>query len=394
MGETPRVPRTAPVRESRRGPAPFLTVVRAFRTAPVAGLAAALALASCAGVRDRIHARPGPASTTFDQAEMVDVLAPDVIRAVDDPAFSTAAVAAEWLGEDQPVVVLTSGGESRAYPLLILTWHEIVNDTVAQTPVAVTYDPLSNAAVAFDRRVAGRTETFGVSGKLYRSGLVMFDRRTHSLWPQLPGRAVRGPLEGTRLEALPTQIASFGAFRAAYPDGRILSRETGLVRAYGFNPYEGYDSRSAPFSFFAPRPDPRQPVMERVVGVFAGGEDRAFPYATLRADGGVVADRLGGRDIVVLWRAGTRSPVDAPLMRDGREVGSTGVFVPVLDGRRLTLEATPEGFRDRETGSTWSMLGVAVAGPLAGRALTPVLHLDVFWFAWAAFAPATTIFRG
>ena len=134
--------------------------------------------------------------------------------------------------------------------------------------------------------------------------------------------------------------------------------------------------------------------MERVVGVTVEGTSRAYPYSELEAAGGVIQDRFGERDIVVLWRSGTVSPLDVQVIARGRDVGAAGVFSPVVDGRLRRLRATADGFLDRETGSSWSVLGVATAGRLAGERLAPIDHLDAFWFAWAAFAPLTTVYEG
>jgi len=137
------------------------------------------------------------------------------------------------------VLSLTLGTETRAYPVQVLIWHEIVNDTVAGTPVAVTYCPLCNSALAFDRRVAGRVVSFGTSGRLYQSDLVMYDRQTESLWPQLELRAVAGMLTGTTLRPYPVSTVAWADWRRANPDGWVLSRETGHARDYGRNPYVG-----------------------------------------------------------------------------------------------------------------------------------------------------------
>jgi hypothetical protein len=340
-----------------------------------------------------MRARPGPASTVFDAAELVDVLAPDTVPAIDRPAFEAPDEAAAHLQPEVPVAVLEVADDVRAYPLAILVWHEIVNDLVGGVPVAVTYAPLSGGVLAFRRTVAGRVLSFGGSGKLYRSNLVMYDRATRSLWPQLRGEAVLGPLRGASLERLPIQIGSFGDFRDSYPDGRVLSAATGAARVYGATPYAGYDSRPTPSdSFFALAADRRLDAMERVVGVSTGAGSTAYPYTALRSSG-VIYDRIGGEEVVVLWREGTRSASDAPLIADGRDVGSAGVFVPGVDGKRLDLAPTPGGFLDRQTGSTWSVLGVATGGPMAGKRLLPVDHVDAFWFAWAAFVPATELFQ-
>ena len=357
----------------------------------VAAVALASTLAGCTGVADEIRAGPAPTSTAFHAAELVDVLPPDAVPSIDRPSFEDPAAASERLDATAPVAVVRSGDDARAYPLAILVWHEIVNDTIGGEEVVITYAPLTGTAAAYRRTAAGRVLTFAGSGKLYRSNLVMYDRATRSLWPQLLGAATLGPLTGTSLVRLPVQVISFGDFRGSFPEGRVLTAATGAARVYGATPYPGYESRETPSdSFFAPAPDRRLDPMERVVGVTVAGASRAYPVSALRT-ARVVHDRVGGTEIVLLWRDGNRSALDTPLIADGRDVGSTGVFVPSLDGRRLELAATSTGFIDRQTGSSWTVLGVAIGGPLRGRRLTPVTHADAFWFAWAAFTPSTTV---
>jgi hypothetical protein len=249
--------------------------------------------------------------------------------------------------------------------------------------------------VAFSRDVDGRTLEFGVSGKLYKSALVMFDRQTDSLWLHFEGRAIQGPLTGTQLEVIPVQLLSFGEWRREHPTGLVLSRDTGYVRPYGENPYESYDSKEGPYaSFFRGPISPKLPAMARVVGVASGNTAVAYAYEQLGAGrpAGVAHDTVSGRDIVVLWSKGTASALDQRLISNGRDVGASGVFVPVAEGRRLTFEVRGGAFVDRETGSTWTVSGRAVAGRLAGEQLQPVPHLDTFWFAWWGHHPDTRIF--
>ena len=351
----------------------------------------AIGLTGCAGVRDRIAALP-QAGAGFDSAELVDVLAPNTIPAIDRPVFEDPSAAAARLQPADPVAVLEVAGDARAYPLAIMVWHEIVNDVVGGDPVVVTYAPLTGSAAAFRRTAGNRVFSFSSSGKLYRSNLVLYDRATRSLWPQLRGAAVLGPRSGLALERLPIRIVSFGDFRSAFPGGSVLTAQTGAARVYGATPYAGYDSRRTPSrSFFAPRPDRRLFAMERVLGVTISGQARAYPYAELRGAGSL-EDRIGGREVVVLWRPGTRSPLDKPLIAEGRDTGSAAAFEPVAEGRRLHLTVAPEGFRDRETGSSWSVLGIATGGSLRGQRLTPLIHADAFWFAWAAFNAGTSIY--
>jgi hypothetical protein len=132
--------------------------------------------------------------------------------------------------------------------------------------------------------------------------------------------------------------------------------------------------------------------MARIVGATVGGESRAYPFARLSS--GVATDRLGGRDVVVLWRAGTRSALDTQTISTGRDVGAGGIFSPVAGGRRLDFAAAGSRFRDRQTGSTWSVLGVALSGPLRGRKLERLDGVEAFWFAWAAFVPGTSVWSG
>lgn len=315
---------------------------------------------------------------------------PDGIPAIDRPAFVTPTAADAWLGPSEPVLALAVDGDARAYPLQILMWHEIVNDTVGGRPVTVTYCPLCNSGLAFARVVGATVLDFGTSGKLYKSDLVMYDRQTHSLWAQLEGRAIVGALAGSRLTLLPANTIAYEDWKRAHPGGKILSRETGHSRRYGINPYEAYDRPDLnPFLFQGPV-DQRRPPKERVVGLVVNGAARAYPWPTIEKRR-VIHDTLGGERIVIFYRPGALSALDSGQMDRSRAVGATAVFTPVVAGRTLTFEAGPDGFRDRETGSAWNLLGHATSGPLTGRRLPPVPHVDAFWFAWAAFHPSTSI---
>lgn len=315
---------------------------------------------------------------------------PDGIPSIDRPAFVSPAMADSWLRPAEPVLSLSIAGDARAYPLQILIWHEIVNDTVGGKPVAITYCPLCNSGIVFDRAAAGRTLDFGTSGKLYKSDLVMYDRQTHSLWAQMEGRAIVGRLAGTRLTSLPSNTVAYGDWKAAYPGGKVLSRETGHQRSYGDNPYAGYDEPTSQPFLFSGAVDRRRPPKERVVGIVVGGIARAYPWPLL-ARRGVIQDTVASKPIAVFYRPGALSALDSAEIQRSRAVGATAVFSRVVRTRTLTFEAAPEGFRDRETGSLWSLLGHALTGPMAGLRLEALPHVDAFWFAWAAFHPATTV---
>ena len=314
---------------------------------------------------------------------------PDGIPAIDHPRFERAG-AVSWLRANEPVLAADVLGEARAYPVQILIWHEIVNDTVGGVPVAITYCPLCNTAIAYDRRVGGRVLDFGTSGKLYNSDLVAYDRQTQSLWVQFLGEAVAGAFTGTQLRAFPVATVSWGQWRSDHPTSWVLSRDTGYSRAYGTNPYPGYDDiRASPF-LFSGRADGRLAAMTRIVGLRQGGDAIAITLDALRHQH-VITTAAGGHPVVVWQVPGTASALASPSVAGGPDVGSTGAFDPTVDGRILHFEPTPAGFRDRETSTTWDVLGRAVAGPLTDRTLTPVVHVDTFWFAWAAFVPSTRI---
>ncbi|MFN3476636.1 MAG: DUF3179 domain-containing protein [Candidatus Methylomirabilales bacterium] len=316
---------------------------------------------------------------------------PDGIPAIDRPKFVSVEEAKTWLGDQEPVLTFIRGGDARAYPLQILIWHEIVNDTVGGVPVAITYCPLCNSALVFDRRIGGEVYDFGTSGMLYKSDLVMYDRKTHSLWAQMEGKAIVGELAGLTLQVLPSGIVSFGAWRRAFPHGKVLSRETGHPRPYGRNPYVGYDRPDGtPFLFFGSL-DQRLPPMERVVALSFSNEEKAYPFSLLKQRK-VVADRIGGLEVVIFYREGTTSALDQPEIATSRDVGATGVFSPILEGQRLTFTFNEGAFIDRETGSRWNILGQAIAGKLRGKTLERLPHVDAFWFAWAAFKPKTAIY--
>jgi hypothetical protein len=318
---------------------------------------------------------------------------PDGIPPVDHPRFVSVSAAEGWIEEREPVLSLLHGGEARAYPLQILTWHEIVNDRVHGDPITVTFCPLCNTGIAFDRRVRGDVLDFGTSGRLYRSNLVMYDRQTKSLWVQFTGKAITGSFIGTELRRIPVQIVSWREFTRAHPKGRVLSKETGFSREYGRNPYPGYDDiNSSPF-LFEGRTDGRLRPMERVVTVSAGDDARAYPYRELKRSD-VVEDEVGGKVLVIFYRPGAASALDNERLASGRDVGETGVFSPFVEHRRLHFESRDGRFVDTETGSVWNVLGEATAGRLRGSSLRPVAHDDTFWFVWAAFRPGTTIWTG
>ena len=317
----------------------------------------------------------------------------DGIPPIDKPKFESIDDARTWLAPTAPVISLVVDGKARAYPLAILIWHEIVNDTLGDVPVVVTFCPLCHTALVFERTVDGTTHDFGTTGNLRYSDLVMYDRQTESWWQQATGEAIVGSLTGAKLPFLPAQIVSLADFATAHPDADVLSRDTGVSRDYGRNPYPGYDRADERPFLFDGVIDGRLAPKERVVTLDRDGRSIAIPYSTLESSGVVLVKELT-QPVVVFWSPGTVSALDDPLIEQGRDVGATGVFLPTVGGRSLTFsrDGDRDGrIKDAETGSTWSVTGLAVDGPLAGTQLESVVHGDHFWFAWAAFEPDTKI---
>ncbi|MBA2338076.1 MAG: DUF3179 domain-containing protein [Acidimicrobiia bacterium] len=320
---------------------------------------------------------------------------PDGIPAIDEPSLTPVADAGPSLQDHDGVIALDINGDARAYPVDILIWHEIVNDTVGGVPVSITYCPLCNSAVSYERTINGVETTFGTSGRLYASALVMYDRATESLWTHYDGVAVAGLLTGTRLEPIASPLLAWGEFRQAHPDGHVLSRDTGFTRDYGRNPYLGYDSSDTSPFLFRGDVDQRAAAMQRVVGVAIDGSAAAFTLEAISSgEAHATNTEIGGNPVVILWQAGQASALEAADTSDGRDIGSVGVFQPDVDGQRLTLEAGEDGFVDTETGSTWNLTGRAYSGPLTGSQLERIPHLDTFWFAWSTYQPETELVKG
>ena len=318
----------------------------------------------------------------------------DGIPSIDDPKFISQDEATEWLVGNEPVVAIEFNGDARAYPIQILTWHEIVNDTAGDIPIIVTFCPLCNSAIVFERTVDGEAVEFGTSGLLRNSDLIMYDRKTESLWQQFTGEAIIGDAVGTTLTFLPSSLISFDDFRAAYPEGRVLSRDTGMPRNYGRNPYGGYDEiGNNPFLFQGDL-DERLAAVERVVTVSLEDDiDIAYPL-TILSEMGTINDTQGDVELAVFHLPGTSSALGATIIADAEDVGATGVFNRVVDGQTLTFTREGENFVDAETGTTWNIVGHAIDGELVGTQLEPIIHGDHFWFSWAAFKPDTIIYQG
>ncbi len=317
---------------------------------------------------------------------------PDGIPPIDNPIFESIETATEWLQDPSPVIALEINGEARAYPLAILIWHEIANDEIGGVPVAITFCPLCNSAVVFDRRGDGQKLRLGVSGNLRKSDLIMWDDATESWWQQFTGEAIVGAYTGTQLELLPSLVVGFREFANQYPDGQVLSRETSFQRDYGSNPYSGYDTNERPFLFSGELDDRLLPTARVLAGVI-GGEAIAYPFDILR-EKQVINDTIGEQNVVAFWQPGATSALDQPRIDESLDVGMAALYSRDLDGQMLTFAMNDEGeIVDEQTGSVWNVFGTAIDGELQGSQLQQILAFPHFWFAWAAFRPETAIYE-
>ncbi|MDF0600920.1 DUF3179 domain-containing protein [Psychromarinibacter sp. C21-152] len=263
-------------------------------------------------------------ATVEDWSEIISGGPPkDGIPALSNPAFVPASETS-GLSDREPVITLElDGARPRAYPIRYLTWHEIVNDEIDGTPVAVTFCPLCNSALVFDRRADGRVLSFGVSGKLRHSDMIMYDRQTESWWQQALGRAIVGELTGTELTQLPSWMESWAQYRDRHPEGLVMA-EPDWPRRYGQNPYVGYDSAARPFLYNGEMPPHGIPPLVRVVRV----GDRAWPLPRLAEAG-----RITEAGVTIDWEAGQASALDAREISEGRDVGT--IRVRDADGNDL-----------------------------------------------------------
>ncbi|WP_311137546.1 DUF3179 domain-containing protein [Streptomyces sp. I6] len=291
-----------------------------------------------------VQSAKDPSLTALADAAVSGGPGKDGIPAIDEPRFVTASEAG-FLDDDDVVFGLEHRGEVRAYPQLVLVWHEIVNDTLAGEPLAVTYCPLTGTVIGFRAPPGVQDLTFGTTGKLVNSNLLMYDRQTGSQWPQLIGTAVSGPLAGTELSTVPLVWTTWKQWRTAHPDTRVLSTDTGALRGYGSDPYGSYPDRS---------------------GYYAGGGP-LFPAMNR-------SDRFADKHVVIGVRvAGQRLAIDKDTVRENRVVRAN------LGGAQVEAR-----WDDR--------LGTArVLQRVGGDRWAPADHLDAMWFAWYAFYPGTQV---
>jgi Protein of unknown function (DUF3179) len=315
----------------------------------------------------------------------------DGIPAIVNPKFTTQDEATNWLDNKEPVIAVNMNGMSKAYPLQILIFHEIVNDRIGSTPLLISFCPLCYSGIVFNRTVNGMAVNFGVSGLLRNSDMVMYDQLSESFWQQFTGEAIVGDQTGTQLEIIPSQIISFEQFMNNYPDGLILSKNTGFKRPYGMTPYTKYDSKDALPFLFNGKKDSRLPQNEKVIGIKMDSLAKAYPYS-ITSKKKVINDKVGQQEIVLFHIPGTFSSLDQKYINESKDVGSTGVFYRNIDNYQLTFKYENDKIIDKQTQSVWSITGQCINGELKTKQLKKTLYGDYFSFAWFAFRPNSLIY--
>ena len=245
----------------------------------------------------------------------------DAIPPLDFPQYQTVQEAT-WIKEDDIVLGAEFGGDARAYPVKILNWHEIVNEKIGEREVVVTYCPLCRSGIVFDRHLDGKVLTFGNTGALYESAMVMYDRETESYWYQVGGVAIKGALKDKKLSVLPSLLTSWKQWKAIHPNTKVLSIKTGFVRNYQSDPYVGYDALNSKPAFPVSITDKRLPSKEKVIGIEVDSVAKAYPVRA--AQGRTLQDEISGQKIEVV---GDKEGISAQIffVNQGRRRPAPGI---------------------------------------------------------------------
>lgn len=337
-------------------------------------------------------------STEIPLNELMALLPRDKIKPIDEPSFYNVEVGATFYSEKEPVIAVEYKGMAKAYPLSILLAHEIVNDEISGLKIAATFCPLCYSALVFNRTFTFKGETkeltFGTSGMLRNSDLVMWDRQTESWWQQFTGQGLVGFYSGALLEIVNSELIPFGRFRELYPEGQVLAPPKDHTYDYGTNPYVDYDENQEEQPFlYKNTPDSRLPATERVVGIYGENGVKAYSWTNIQKEK-VINDVFENESVVLFYSEGMVSVVDEAVISESRDIGSVSVFSPVVGKKTLEFEPNVNGtFKDNETESVWDNLGKCIEGKYKGKELKPIIHGQHFAFAWLAFYPNTELYE-
>jgi len=293
----------------------------------------------------------------------------------------TTAQEAVYLQDQHLVIGIKIGGETRTYPHVILDWHEIINDGIADDLFSITYCPLTGSGIAWNRFIDGEETSLGVSGLLYNSNLIPYDRATESYWSQMKNQAVSGPLAGRPAETYPIVETTWETWREMYPETKVVSIRTGYSRPYGDYPYGQYRTNNDDLLFPIGNDDTRLPRKERIHGIIVGDQSKVYRISTFPAEFMVANDTFNGLPLVIAGNS-AKNLVVSFIRR--LENGTILTFEPLQD-------QLPAIFVDNE-GTTWDVFGNGISGPRAGEKLEATLSYIAYWFAWGAFFPNTEIY--
>ena len=316
----------------------------------------------------------------------------DGIPPIDNPTFETIQEAKSWLKDDEPLIFVNINNKSKAYPLQVLIWHEIVNDEIADKKISVTFCPLCNASIVFHRTIKGKDYDFGTSGLLRHSDLVMYDRQSESLWQQFTGTAIVGDMLGEKLQMINSSIVSFKDIYTNFTETKILSKDTGFRRDYGQNPYVGYDNiNDSPF-MLKTKVDSRLAPMIRVATISIDNKNKAYSYSKMK-EINLLNDSFENQELILFYKENVTSALDKEEIAQSKYSGTVLIYDSKLNDEILEFYYKENSFYDKQTNSKWNIFGKAIEGKLKGEQLKPIKHGSHFWFAWVVFKPETVVFK-
>lgn len=328
----------------------------------------------CASVSNAILCCAGT-DTLQEKDEIQYVLPRDAIPAIKNPEFVPAEEAG--LDDDEPVVGVTINGESRAYSVYLLNHHEIVNDRIGDTAFAVTWCPLANLAVVYNREIDDKEYTFGVSGKLLKNTLVMFDYETESFWPIVYGEAVDGELAGRKLNSIPgCQKVPWGAWKKLHPDTQVLSYHGS--RTIGYDVYGDYHKNEDTGIFPATNVDTRLGIKTNIIGIEVNGKHKAYPFYLFNKTT-IITDEFESMNLLVYRN---------------KDTGTIHVYDRQIGEMVIDFEKNKSDTTDSVTNTTWDLEnGIGIKGNMTGKTLRPVNFLTVYWFVWADYFHNTEVYH-
>lgn len=336
---------------------------------------------------------------TVELSELTLAAAKDELQTLNYPKFISKSDHHNHFYPHEPVVVITHEGRAKAYPLSLLTPFELANDSFGGQELMVTYCPMCNAAVVFNRTVNYNGENhllnFGISGILMHNDMVMYDRNTHSWWEQLMGTAIAGELSGTTMEFMPSMLISVKDFFDRFPDGQIMSPEKiKMVKSHHHRAFHHmeHDSSKLESTFFLPeKTDPRLPPLERVLDIHIQDHITIYPYHMLAKEQ-VINQEFDGVNFSIFYHGETVSVLDEDKLNHSKHVGSATAFRTQVDGKVLTFKKDGDYFKDDQTGSIWDITGYCREGEMKGKQLWLIPHSNHFAFAFLAFFPESEIY--